>query len=320
MDRTPLSIATARTRYFDWLIAARDLAPNTVRAYRTDLAAFERHLGSGYVVGKLSESELVAFFGAQRNAGLAPASMRRRFAGVRGFLRWLANRNLLTNDPLANFVLETPRARGLPRTISRADSTRLIHWLAGHTNGEQDAALRTTSTPAAARTTTTFVATCLMLGTGVRVGELVALRPSDFDPASGALRVLGKGRKERTVYLSRRLSTLLSRYLQLRDHLGVTHPFVFFSRGLGTLTADAVRRRLAAASVNAHLSRRVTPHMLRHTAATELVEAGIDIRIIQRLLGHASLTTTEIYTHVSDAKLASTMREADVVGRLLGAG
>ena len=105
-------------------------------------------------------------------------------------------------------------------------------------------------------------------------------------------------------------------YLETRAGLPVAHSNLLFNRHYGPLTAPAMRSRLAKAAGHAGLSARVTPHMLRHSAATQLIEAGVDIRYIQRLLGHASLSTTEIYTHVSDQALRRVVSDADVLGRL----
>jgi integrase/recombinase XerD len=111
------------------------------------------------------------------------------------------------------------------------------------------------------------------------------------------------------------VTNLVEDYLRLKQSLQVPQPQLLFGRTGKTLTTAALRGRLSTASDDAGLSQRVTPHMLRHTAATELVEAGVDIRYVQRLLGHASLSTTEIYTHVSDHALRRRISDADILGR-----
>jgi site-specific recombinase XerD len=132
------------------------------------------------------------------------------------------------------------------------------------------------------------------------------------------MRILGKGRRERHVYLTNDwIAGLMSRYLATRLLLNVQGPTVLFNDRGSPMSPAAMRSRLAKAAEVAGLSERVTPHMLRHTAATQLIEAGVDIRFIQRLLGHASLTTTEIYTHVSDRALRRVVSDADVLGGLV---
>lgn len=113
------------------------------------------------------------------------------------------------------------------------------------------------------------------------------------------------------------IAGLMTAYLRTREALGLKHPHLLFNWHHDPLTAAAMRSRLARAAKAAGLTAKVTPHMLRHTAATQLIEAGVDIRYIQRLLGHASLTTTELYTHVSDLVLRRVVSDADVMGRLM---
>ena len=156
-----------------------------------------------------------------------------------------------------------------------------------------------------------------MVATGLRVSEVVSIQYQDIDLSGRTVRIVGKGRRERQVFLTNRWIHALTRaYLETRAGLHVAHSNLLFNRRHGPLTAPAMRSRLAKAAGHAGLSARVTPHMLRHSAATQLIEAGVDIRYIQRLLGHASLSTTEIYTHVSDQALRRVVSDADVLGRL----
>jgi integrase/recombinase XerD len=157
-----------------------------------------------------------------------------------------------------------------------------------------------------------------MLATGVRVNEVTGIRCIDIDLPSRSLRVLGKGQRERIVFLPNEwIAAFTSAYLAVHTSLRLPQQQLLFNDCHRPLTPDAMRSRLAKASVSAGLRIHVTPHMLRHTAATQLIEAGVDIRFIQRLLGHASLTTTEIYTHVSDRALRQIVTETDVLTRLL---
>jgi integrase/recombinase XerD len=157
-----------------------------------------------------------------------------------------------------------------------------------------------------------------MVATGARVHEVVSLSCSDIDLPGRSLRITGKGRRQRQVFLTNDwIATLTHAYLHARTVLNISHQQLLFNSNYNALTAPALRLRLVKAAEDAGLVIRVTPHMLRHTAATQLIEAGVDIRFIQRLLGHASLTTTEIYTHVSDTALSRVVTEADVLGRLL---
>lgn len=313
-----MQVGQARSQYIRWLLVTRDLSPHTIRAYDCDIAALERHLGVFTPVREIDRDRLVAFIERQRAAGLSATSLRRRASGLRGFCRWLLSLRLLDSDPWADTTVAIGRARKLPRVVPAHELDGLLRFLCRRARvshaGDEDAEVLPRP-----HESTTLLAVALMVATGLRVGEAVSIACHDVDLPGRSVRIVGKGRRERQVYLPNDwLAGLMRAYLRTRDALGLDHPQLLFnSRGL-PLTAPAMRSRLVKAARDAHVGIRVTPHMLRHTAATQLIEAGVDIRYIQRLLGHASLSTTEIYTHVSDRALRRVVADADVVGRLLG--
>ena len=314
-----MQVHRAREEYVRWLVVTRDLSPHTIRAYDADVGAFERHLGRAAVVQDIDRDRLIAFLEDQRAAGLSMRSIRRRASGLRGFCRWLVSRQLLDDDPWVGATIGGGRPRKLPRLVATYDLDRLLSSLRVRAgiNGvvSADAVL------ARPHECTTLLAVTLMVATGVRVNEAVSIRCQDIDLRSRSLRILGKGRRERQVFLTNDwIKGLTQSYLHARDALGVGHAHLLFNRRRDPLTPAAMRSRLVKAAADAGVSGRVTPHMLRHTAATQLIEAGVDIRYIQRLLGHASLSTTEIYTHVSDGALRRVVSDADVLGRLTGGG
>jgi len=312
------TIAHARLEYVRWLRVTRDLSPHTLRAYDGDVQALERHLGPTTTVAELDRERLVGFIEAQHATGLAATSLRRRASGVRGFCRWLVRRRLLDADPFADTTVAAGRARKLPRVIATHDLSRLLRGL------RRPAGLGATPTVAAVarrpHETTTLLGVALMVATGVRVHEAVGMRCEDVELADRRVRILGKGRRERQVFLPDDwLVALVAAYVEHRARLELSHDHLLLNRDLAPLTPAAMRGRVAKAARDSGLTARVTPHMLRHTAATQLIEAGVDIRYIQRLLGHASLSTTEIYTHVSDRALQHVVTRADVLGRSLQA-
>ena len=155
-----------------------------------------------------------------------------------------------------------------------------------------------------------------MIATGLRIGELVALTVGDIDLDGGSIRVVGKGRRERVVYVPPgQLLSCLDNYLAQRS-AAQNDPLIANRSDCG-LTTAALRDRIGRAARRAGIERRITPHMLRHTCATQLLDAGVDIRIVQRRLGHPSISTTEIYTHVSDFSLRRAICTADVIGSIL---
>lgn len=300
-----------------WLHATRDLSSHTLRAYDGDIGSFERHLGSHSDVAALERASVISFVEAQRASGISSASLRRRTSALRGFCGWLLAEDLLEVDPWDGANLALGRPRRLPRSLPSHEVDRLIGFLKRTARVERAGTAQTRLIGKRPHESTTLLAVSLMVSTGVRVHEVVGIKCHDIDLPSRAIRLVGKGRRERQVFLTNEWITgLTSAYMEARSALALAHPLLLFNLRHDPLTPPAMRSRLAKAARAAGLDSRVTPHMLRHTAATQLIEAGVDIRYIQRLLGHASLTTTEIYTHVSDRALRRVVSDADILGRL----
>lgn len=311
-----MQVCQAREQYVRWLLVTRDLSPHTIRAYDADITALERHLGTRTSVRVLDQHRLLTFIEEQREAGLASRSIKRRASGLRGFSRWLLAQSLLDADPWLGTTVAVGSGRTLPRALPGRDLNRLFRFL--HRQAAFDDQAGAESVAQRPYESTTLLAVALMVATGVRVHEAVGLRWQDVDLHGRSVRVVGKGRRERHVFLPDDWLTGFTRaYLDARAGLGVEHPYLLFNARHAPLTPAAMRSRLRKVARDAGLRDKVTPHMLRHTAATQLIEAGVDIRYIQRLLGHASLSTTEIYTHVSDRALRRVVSKADVVGRLV---
>jgi integrase/recombinase XerD len=267
-------------------LAAARLAPRTVEAYRRDLATLANWLGRP--PSTVSTEELERWIAELRAAGLSPATIARRVASTRSFLRHL----LLVGSVSVNAAaeLELPRRiRRLPRTLSPGEAERLIDAASG-------------TTPRALRDCALVE---LLYGAGLRVSEALSLDRAGVDLEERLVRTVGKGGKERVVPVGRRAVEALRRYLARgRPHLDRKHrPELFLNAQGGALTragAFLILRRLAA---KAGLEpERVHPHLLRHSFATHLLEGGADLRSVQEMLGHADLSTTELYTHVTDRR------------------
>jgi integrase/recombinase XerD len=311
-----MKVGQARRAYTHWLTTARDLSPHTIRAYDSDVAAFEKYVGPCFPVLDVTRDYLLLFVESLRDIGLSPRSVRRRVVGLRGFCRWLVEHDLLPTDPWHGIPTPEVRGRLLPRALPAHELIRLLR--SARTQIGTDNRFTVADVVAHPDESTTLVAITLMVATGIRVGELTGIRCSDIDLNACSIRIVGKGQRERFVYLTDGWAThLLTAYLHARDALKVDHDALLWNRRRTPLSTAAIRARLARNARLAGMDRRLTPHMLRHSAATQLVESGVDIRIIQRLLGHASLSTTEIYTHVSDVALKKVIQEADILSNAL---
>jgi site-specific recombinase XerD len=287
----------------------RLLSEHTVRAYTQDLCDFRRFLGADVAPVEITPPTLNAYLNDMLGRRkLAAASVRRRVACLRAFFRFTAERDGFA-DPFALLKLQLPRRKRLPRTLSRPEVSSLMTSLAAPTGprSDNDDALS--------------LAVSLMVATGIRVGELCGLTVDDVSPDGATCRIHGKGSRDRMAYISDApLRAALVHLVRARRRSGLGHGALFLNRHGLTLKPQSIRSRLRRHSRQIGLTRRVTPHMLRHTAATLLIETGVDIRFVQRLLGHSSIATTEIYTHVSDEALRTTLERADILGMLGGSG
>jgi integrase/recombinase XerC len=288
------SFEQALQRFDLHLRAERSLSPHTVRAYASDLRQFAALCGAK-APAKLRADDVRRFL-AERHGHDAAASLGRKLAALRAFFRFLVREGVLEADPSAG--IPAPRAKQrLPRPLA-VDDCQVLMSPAEKGDGAsevRDAAMAE-----------------LLYGAGLRVGELVALDVRDLDLTRGEVRVMGKGGKERVVPLPAAARAALSAWLEPRRRRAGVHGEPLFvalrarrREAPRRLDARDVRRRLARRALAAGLADRVHPHRLRHSYATHLLDMGADLRAIQELLGHASLSTTQKYTAVSAERLVA---------------
>jgi integrase/recombinase XerD len=303
-----MELSGAVDDFLRYCAAERQLSGHTVKAYRGDLADFGKWLPTDSGLGEASAATLKRYveemIGTRK---LSAATVRRRFACLRAFFRWLTELGHVS-DPFLGWQLKLPRRRRLPRTLSRSETSSLLSSFRGtvmRKGGRADRVLGT--------------AVSLMISTGVRVGELCRLRIDDVSPDCSTLRVHGKGSRDRIVYIADvDLRWDLRRLVDSRQKPNDPISALFVNRHGFAMKPQSIRSNLRRYATEVGLARRITPHMLRHTAATLLIETGVDIRFVQKLLGHSSIATTEIYTHVSDEALKATLERANVLKALAG--
>ena len=287
----PLPTPAVVEAYLDHLRVVRRLADNSLAAYQRDLTALARFAaGTGTPLQALTLADLEGFVRSLAADGRSPRSVARTIAGVRGFYRQLVLNRTIDDSPAAD--LRAPRAwPALPRYLSLDEVERLI--------GAPDV-----SSPRGLRDRA-FVE--LLYATGMRVSELCGLKLGDLDLEAGVLTCTGKGHKQRLVPIGAQAAEWLRRYIaEGRPALVGTRrgSAVFVNARLGTaLSRVAVWKLLKQHARAAGVTRPVTPHVLRHSFATHMLERGADLRAIQLLLGHADVSTTQIYTHVLEARL-----------------
>ena len=305
----PEPLAAVLASYERHLVAERDLAPHTVRAYVTDVAGLLDHaarLGAADVDG-LDLRGLRSWLARQQAQGLSRSTLARRATAARVFTGWLARTGRTPGDVGA--ALASPRPHRTLPAVLRADEAAALVDAAG-----RDASASGDPGPARLAQRVRDAAVLeLLWATGVRVGELVGLDVDDVDHDRQVLRVLGKGRKERSVPYGRPAAHALDRWLaEGRPALarpGSGAALLLGARG-GRLDQRAVRTLVHRGVAGVPGAPDLGPHGLRHSAATHLLEGGADLRSVQEILGHASLATTQRYTHVTTERLRRAYQQA----------
>lgn len=297
-----VTMPSAVARFLRYLAVERNASELTVKSYREDLELLSEYLTDSYGgrcpdPWQVSTLELRGYVAALTEAGYAKTTISRRLASLRSFFKFGQREGWVDDNPAK--PLRNPRAgRNLPHFLSTDEIRRLLSAPPiGEPLGLRDRAILET-----------------MYSAGLRVSEVVGLNDSDFDRAGEVLRVRGKGKKERLAPIGSYAIEAIVQWLDIRElhrdaDLGSDSP-IFVNRFGKRLTTRSVARMLEKYLKEAGLDHRTSPHSLRHSFATHLLDCGADIRSVQELLGHKSLVTTQIYTHVSTASLREAYERA----------
>jgi integrase/recombinase XerC len=303
-DRSPAGgVQAVLDDYQRFLLAERGLSPHTSRAYRGDLYSLFAYLRDERGVIELDEVELDDLRGwlaqQSRRSGAARASVARRAASARSFFTWATRSGRITIDPSVRLVAPR-RTRHLPGVLRQAEATELMH-VAAIAADDAD--------PISARDRAMVE---LLYASGLRVSELAGCDVDDVDLATGVVRVMGKGGKERVVPFGRPAAEALRAWAAYRPTLAKpdSGAALFIGRRGRRVDPRQVREVVHRLLGQVDGAPDLAPHGLRHSAATHLLEGGADLRTVQELLGHASLATTQIYTHVSADRLRRSYEQA----------
>lgn len=272
--------------FLDSIWAERGLSANTLKSYRYDLSQLALHQQKqGRTLLAASRQDLLHFLATQMQSGRSPRSLSRYLSGFRQFYQWLLREGRIQKDPSA--LIESPKlGRGLPKALSEKQVIGLLE-------------APDVVTPLGMRDRTMLE---LMYATGLRVSELVNLAIVNLGMNQGIVRVMGKGGKERLVPLGEEALSWMQRYLlEARPELmrGGDCAQVFVTNRKSGMTRQAFWHAIRKYAVTAGIALPVSPHMLRHSFATHLLNHGADLRVVQLLLGHSDLSTTQIYTHIA---------------------
>jgi integrase/recombinase XerD len=297
--------------FLDMVAAERGGARNTIGAYGRDLADLAAYLKQRKTtILAASSQDLREYLGSLASRSFAPTSVGRRLSAMRQLFRFLNLEGFRSEDPCR--AIEGPkRVRALPKVLTIDEVDRLLHEARRRMDAQDQS---TAGRLRAARLTCLLE---LLYATGMRVSELVELPRSAAENDALMLRVRGKGQKERLVPLNSTATATMHEYLALMPQAGPRNPkwlFPSFGKG-GHITRQHFARDLKGLAACAGLrGNRVSPHVLRHAFASHLLHNGADLRVVQTLLGHADISTTQIYTHVLDERLKSVVRDLHPLG------
>ncbi len=272
----------------DFLSLERGLSVNTIVAYSRDLAQFSREFPDK-TPRQIARNDLLDYLMKLKDCHLSSASVARKLVAIKVFYRFLLGQGLLQTDPAS--VIETPRLwKGLPEVLSVEEVERLLKAVPlRHKKGIRDRAILE-----------------LLYATGLRVSEVSGLKLSELNQEAGFLRCSGKGGRERVVPVGKQAINWTRRYVsEVRDNLEPKpeDKNIFLNRFGKPISRQTVWILITRYAKLAGLKKKISPHTLRHSFATHLLEAGADLRVVQELLGHATIATTQIYTHVDKARL-----------------
>lgn len=282
--------------FLDMLTAERGASPNTIEAYRGDLEGFLDYLSDGSVAPLAAGTQNIqGYIAAMANAGQAPTSRSRRLSAIKQYYRFLFAEGLIEADPTSG--LQGPKKqRSLPKVLSIAEVDRLLHASQKRCEGLEGRAMF--------RALRFHCLLELLYATGMRVSELVGLPRTVLRGDKRVFSIKGKGGRERLVPLNAEARAALDRFLEVSGRFD-NSPWLFPSKSAsGHMTRQRFAQDLKDVAAEAGIGGdRISPHVLRHAFASHLLDRGADLRTVQQLLGHADISTTEIYTHVLQERL-----------------
>lgn len=284
--------------YLHYLKVERGLSENTIASYGIDLKLFLEYLRENEIPSfkQVNKEVIVNYMQAEKNNNKANSSILRSVSSLRKFFQYLAQEKIIEKDPM--LLIDTPKKKQyLPQVLTKEEVEKLLHSPnTGQVLGLRDRAMLE-----------------LMYATGLRISEIINLKLEDLHLTMGTLQTLGKGHKERIVPVGDEAIKWVNRYLEeARPKLlkQKRSNYLFLNFHGNNLTRQGVWKNLKAEVRKAGIQKNITPHTLRHSFATHILENGADLRIVQELLGHADISTTQIYTHLSNKQLADIYNRA----------
>jgi len=276
--------------FLQHLQVERNLSRNTVAAYSEDLKKLLNFLHvNNYRLAGLDSEKIISFILFLKKQGLSSSTIVRTLSSVRNFYKFLAGQGIMKTDSLP--LIESPKVhRTLPEVLNKDEVNLLIKNITGTRDNIRNLAMIE-----------------LIYGAGLRVSEASGIRIADINFEKNSIRITGKGSRERIVFMNRNSLAATQRYLEARNKMkkAAASPYLFVNKRGGKISRQSIWKLIKKLNALSYTGKNVYPHTLRHSFATHLLEGGLDLRIVQELLGHKTLATTEIYTHIDKKHIKS---------------
>ena len=300
----------------------KKLSPHSIKAYRRDLRTFVEVTGARLKIDKADRKTISEFVNTSFANGLAQATVKRRLACIKSLFKWLENQDLIKDSPFHRLDLKIRLPQRLPRNLSVQELGKLLSVARSRLGLSSHSIYRAADfgliTKRNINDLTTLLCTELLFTTGVRVGELTEISLPDIYLNEQYIHIRGKGQRERRVFITDQSTrNLIEAYIQFRSTISSDHSTLLVNSIGRPATTQTVRIWLKNLSKSAGLNRNATPHMYRHSTATELLGSGVDIIYVQKLLGHQSISTTQIYAHINHQDVFRNVSRANLRGGIL---
>ena len=313
-----MQLIQAISEFLNGYFSTHDRSAKTKTAYRSDLEQFGKFAGDELVLQSVSAVLIENWAGQLRAKGYSPASMRRKIVVLKVFCSYWLRRGELSESPFWRVKLSLGRIEQLPRALTQIEMQNLLAQ-AGRGCAAPDVPRKGSVLAKPQRTVASFrsyralrnlALVDLLFATGMRVGEASGLNIEDFGVAELAFRIRGKGGRHRLAFVVDKQSVQIqSQHLEARSKLSCQSTALFLNTAGQRLSTQGMANIISQFQRDAGIERHITPHMLRHTVATLLLRNGVDIRVVQEFLGHASIATTQRYTHVAKEHLIGVLRK-----------
>lgn len=312
-----MDLKEAKTEFLNGYFSTHNRRPKTRMAYSSDLAQFQKFTGKNVELRSLDGALIERWAAHLRERKYSPASIRRKIVVLKVFCSYWVRRGELPESPFWRVKLSFGRIEQLPRTLTETEMQSLLaqarrnHTAARRSSAETNPRqIRSGAASPRYRALRNLALVDLLFATGMRVGEVSALDLKDFLAQEAVFRVQGKGGRDRLAFaVDEKTLRIQQEHLRARVRIETSSSALFLNASGARLSTQGISNVIAQLRRDAGIERHITPHMLRHTVATLLLRNGVDIRVVQEFLGHASIATTQRYTHISKEHLISVLRK-----------